>query len=231
MVLKNVKKILTLILSILMVVEVMTFKVASIKAEVENEYCLNKDCSLKIKKVGEEDGMPTYETNGKGKIVREKWQAFVFSVSGVKNIEANNITPININVIIKENVQLPDNCNYFFSEFKGYIEIDSSINTSNITSMYAMFYDTAKANPNVIFWDTRSVTSMQYMFAKAKAANPNVDAWGTGNVTNMSYMFYEAKEANPIVTRWDTSNVTNMEYMFADTQNANPILVIGTLVK
>ena len=40
-------------------------------------------------------------------------------------------------------------------------------NTSNVTSMHAMFYGATNLTGNFTGWDTRNVTDMSYMFATA----------------------------------------------------------------
>lgn len=102
----------------------------------------------------------------------------------------------------------------------------SSWITSNVINMAHLFRSATSANPDVSGWDTSSVTNMAYMFNSATIATPDTSGlgWDTSNVTNMYAMFYGATLANPDTSGsgWDTSQVTNMAYMFYQATNANP---------
>jgi surface protein len=47
-------------------------------------------------------------------------------------------------------------------EFNGHIEL---WDTSNVTDMSFMFYDSVTFNRDISNWDTSSVTNMSYMFS------------------------------------------------------------------
>lgn len=123
---------------------------------------------------------------------------------------------------------------YYVSEFEGFEYLD----TSNVTNMYAMFYETGyyvtegeMGVPNVSNWDTSKVTDMGYMFycfgyetgwdyAGGMAGVPDVSNWDTSNVESFYYMFayYAGYDDDfnmvPDVSRWDTGKVTDMYSMF-----------------
>ena len=67
--------------------------------------------------------------------------------------------------------------------------------TSNVTSMYQMFYPifansiTSEFNQDISNWDTSNVTTMSQMFNQSNSFNQDIGNWDTSNVTDMSSMF------------------------------------------
>ena len=112
----------------------------------------------------------------------------------------------------------------FYVAFEGCANLGtvSGGDTSNVTSMYSMFYGATVADPDTSSWDTSNVTNMSFMFRGATSADPDTSTWDTSNVTNMSYMFKAASAANPNTAEWDTSEVTLMTSMFEEALNAEP---------
>ncbi len=98
----------------------------------------------------------------------------------------------------------------------------SGWDTSNVTDMRGMFDHANNANPDTSGWDTSKVSSMRWIFSRTTNANPNTSGWDTSNVTDMSGMFKDATSANPDTSGWDTSSVTDMRGMFEDATSANP---------
>ena len=111
---------------------------------------------------------------------------------------------------------------YFFSgynnnyNFLHYIkDLSNSIkyeDTSNVTSMYRMFWQCSSLI-NAPKMDTSNVTNMSTMFASCYnlATVPQVN---TSNVTNMSSMFSSCSSLT-MIPNMDTSKVTNMGNMFS----------------
>ena len=100
------------------------------------------------------------------------------------------------------------------------------LNTSNVTNMSHMFYNTGKRAMTSLDlgdnFDTSNVTNMSYMFGytgyqlmKTLDLGDNFD---TSNVTNMSNMFsntgFMTMTSLYLGEKFDTSKVTNMSYMF-----------------
>lgn len=121
----------------------------------------------------------------------------------------------------------------------------SKLNTSNVTSMYAMFAGCSKLTSitGIENFDTSNVTTLGSTFALCQALtsldlsnwNTNkvtvlygtfnscyaltsldVSTWDTSNVTNMSSVFYDCKTLPHVDTsNWNTSKVTTMANMFS----------------
>ena len=89
------------------------------------------------------------------------------------------------------------------------------VDTSNVTSMYAMFRNCSKLQ-YVLSIDTSNVTDMQYMFYQcSNLTSLDLSSFDTSNVKNMQNMFYNCKSLSSLdVSSFDTSNVTNMGSMF-----------------
>ena len=69
-------------------------------------------------------------------------------------------------------------------------------------------------NDDISRWDTSNVTTMYGMFWVAHAFNRDLSRWDTSNVTDMYGMFCYAYAFNGDLSRWNTSNVTRMNSMF-----------------
>ncbi|WP_170309806.1 BspA family leucine-rich repeat surface protein, partial [Seonamhaeicola maritimus] len=85
--------------------------------------------------------------------------------------------------------------------------------TSTITDMNTMFYNTTNFNQAIGSWDTSNVIRMSSMF-QFSGFNQNINTWNTSMVTNMSTMFQNATSFNQPLNNWDTGMVTTMYAMF-----------------
>ena len=90
------------------------------------------------------------------------------------------------------------------------------LDTSNLTSMYQMFYSSRKLSDlNVSELDTSNVTNMYEMFASVDSLRTvDVSGFDTSKVTNMEEMFFNSNIQTLDLSSWDTSAVTNMQRMF-----------------
>lgn len=92
-----------------------------------------------------------------------------------------------------------------------------NMNTSDVTTMYAMFYACMSLKDlDLSSFDTRKVTNMAWMFSCCvDLESLDVSSFDTSNVTNMKSMFdccYVLPSLD--VSGFDTSNVTDMSWMF-----------------
>ncbi len=105
------------------------------------------------------------------------------------------------------------------------------LDTSNVTNMKEMFYNTgyvmASCDSFVITgmesWDTSKVENMNGTFRYVGRSCTNwtfgdISGWDTSSVTNMSYMFeragFSANKFDIDVSNWNVSNVEDMGFMF-----------------
>jgi len=106
----------------------------------------------------------------------------------------------------------------FFMSLTNATSIDVKLlDTSRVTSMWAMFYNTSSlATLDVSKFDTSCVTNMQSMFWGASSLTSlNLSGWNTSSVTDMSYVFLGASSLTTLnLSGFDTSNVTTMFAMF-----------------
>ena len=111
------------------------------------------------------------------------------------------------------------NSSYLFYNFSKLTEIEniSLLDTSNVTSMYQMFYECRSLTSlDLSNFDTSQVTNMVSMFYScSKLTNLDVSKFDTSEVTNMSAMFRNCSSLTSLdVSKFDTSNVTDMHEMF-----------------
>ncbi|CCO66651.1 predicted protein [Bathycoccus prasinos] len=95
-----------------------------------------------------------------------------------------------------------------FSQFNGDI---SKWNTSQVTSMRAMFYKGFDFNQDIGRWDVSQVTDMYQMFHSASAFNKNIANWDVSGVTNMANMFYSASAFNRDISSWTGTAATTTQ--------------------
>lgn len=93
-------------------------------------------------------------------------------------------------------------------------EIIKFDNTTNVTTMWAMFYGCSSFNGSLEYLYTDSCLYLSDMFGECNAFNKPVNHFDTSNVTSMYAMFYNCYDFNQEVSNWDTSNVTNMISLF-----------------
>jgi surface protein len=93
------------------------------------------------------------------------------------------------------------------------------LNTSNITSMYNMFYNCSNLTTlDLSNFDTSNVTSMADMFYFCESLiTLDLSNFDTSKVTNMANIFSNCTSLTSLnLSNWDTSNVTTMGYMFSN---------------
>ncbi|MBR4462157.1 MAG: BspA family leucine-rich repeat surface protein [Erysipelotrichaceae bacterium] len=82
--------------------------------------------------------------------------------------------------------------NYMFGDSSSLDGLDvSKWNTSNVTNMYALFWNTGLTSIDVSKWNTSKVTTMECMFGNSrKLKELDVSNFDTRNVTHMGGMFH-----------------------------------------
>ena len=136
-----------------------------------------------------------------------------------------------INKYIVERLHInKDTTNYYNYHPKTYDELEELVNklmkergddadlndidTSEITNMYALFYDSF-FNGDISKWDVSNVKNMGCMFFNSNF-NGDISNWNVNNVTDMEAMFQysEFTGENGDISNWDVRNVKNMYHMF-----------------
>jgi len=143
------------------------------------------------------------------------WSSMAYSFFGCNNLVSNAIDAPDLSNVT--------DLTRMFS-FATLFDLDlSAWNTSNITTMWGMFWrsDNFNNGGQPLNWDTSSVTDMSYMFLGAGIFNQDIGTWNTSLVTNMTNMFNSSRVFNQDIGGWDTSNVTRMDYMFYWAENFN----------
>lgn len=107
---------------------------------------------------------------------------------------------------------------YAMFAYCNFLTLDvSGFNTSNVTDMSYMFvYCSKLTSLDLSSFNTSSVTDMTGIFGGCSSlTNINVSSFDTSNVTYMTDMFYGCSSLTSIdVSSFDTSNVTQMTDMF-----------------
>lgn len=150
------------------------------------------------------------------------------------NSDSDSLFAYFVNVKEIENLNLLNtsqvvNMSEMFSNSKNLTELDlSNFDTSNVTTMYAMFTmwnntDDVYSDGNLIkldlsSFDTSKVVSMRDMFAyNVNLSSLNVSSFNTSNVTDMHHMFSNCKSLTTIdLVNFRTSKVVAMDGIFGE---------------
>ena len=132
--------------------------------------------------------------------------------------ETNSITRVVFDSSF-ENATTITSTAYWFNEMNGLTAIEGLqyLNTSNVTNMYAMFYNCSSlASLDVTSFNTQNVTNMESMFGGCRSLTSlDLSSFNTQNVTNMYGMFQDCSSLTSLdLSRFDTQNVTSMSSMF-----------------
>lgn len=133
------------------------------------------------------------------------------------------LSEIKTEIIDASNVK---DMSYMFAEMKNIENLDlSDFDTSNATTMSAMFYGSSFKSLDLSSFDTSNVTIMNSLFQACRNLEDlNLKNLNTTIVTNMSYMFTFCSKLKSLdLSSFDTSNVTNMQNMFTEMSNLEEI--------
>ena len=97
----------------------------------------------------------------------------------------------------------------------------NDIDTSDITSMYLLFYKKEKFNGDITGWNVSNVEDMNGMFNGAESFNQPIGKWNISNVEDMSDMFFGAASFNQPIGKWNVSKIRNMCNMFCNATSFN----------
>ncbi|MBQ7582136.1 MAG: BspA family leucine-rich repeat surface protein, partial [Lachnospiraceae bacterium] len=116
-----------------------------------------------------------------------------------------------------------------------HIHFGKKFNTSNVTSMEAMFTcygstpsDIFITDLDLSFFDTSKVVTMKEMFAyEYKLTNLELGSFDTSNVTDMESMFQDCDSLVTLdLSSFDTGKVEYMDYMFASSSGNRQLTTI-----
>lgn len=177
---------------------------------------------------GNDCGVPA--TYG-GKALTESW-------TGIESLQAESQNDIPwyanyanaITTVDVVNEIRPISTARWFYDLKNATSINvAKLNTSNVTDMTYMFYQTGYNASTLDItglnnWDVSKVTSMQGMFLSTGYNTPSLtlsgmDNWNVQSVTTMKGMFFKTGYGSTSWTvgnlnNWNVSSVTNMQNMF-----------------
>ena len=112
-----------------------------------------------------------------------------------------------------------------FTNLKTIHNLDTNIDTSNVTDMDGMFQGSQLTSVGDLSqWNTSNVTTMEAMFSLSELTSVgDLGKWNISNVTSMFNMFYGSKLTTAgDLDKWDTSNVTSRGDMFYASQLTRP---------
>ena len=174
-----------------------------------------------------------YGTNGKF-VVDKDGNAVIYAIDASKPIVFHNMAEENANLpdtlttlTFPDKVQgdtnssmdraFTDTFDHTFTNLKTINNLDTNVDTSNVTDMSAMFCDSQLTSVGDLSqWNTSKVTYMGAMFEASQLTSVgDLSQWNTSNVTDMGLMFAGSNLTTVgDLSQWNTSKVTNMQDMF-----------------
>ena len=110
------------------------------------------------------------------------------------------------------------------SSFFGCTNLTSSAtdspDLSEVTDLFAMFFQATAFNGDIGNWDVSNVTNMQSLFGGATSFNQDIGDWDVSNVTNLTSTFFNTP-FNQDIGDWDVSSVTTMRNLFQSASSFN----------
>ena len=102
------------------------------------------------------------------------------------------------------------------------------IDTSNVTSMYQMFYSSSSLTSlDISNFDTSNVTNMSWMFINCSSLTSlDLSNFNTSNVEQMTGMFNDCSSLTSLdLSKWDTSSSTDHERMFSGCSSLKDVYI------
>ena len=134
-----------------------------------------------------------------------------------------------INKVVINGYIFPKTTQAWFANCVNLTEIENiqKINTSNVTNMQAMFFQTKLTSLDLRSFDTSNVTNMHMMFSQCRQlTNIDLSSFDTSKVNSMTEIFSNCVElTNLDLESFDTSSASNMQAMFANCSKLEEILV------
>ena len=153
-----------------------------------------------------------------GNVVKEDVQAWAWQEKWEERKEGYDKIK---KILCAEGTVFPEDCSGMFTRFYDLDKIDlSNADTSNVTNMEGMFYNSSVSSIDLSSLDTSNVTSMAAMCSGCSVSSIDLSGFDTSNVTNMTHMFELCRNLESLdLSSFDTSNVTNMAQMFINCTN------------
>ena len=160
-----------------------------------------------------QESIPAYDMyiQSNGKVYANYDSSWLFGLFG-NLTEINNLQNLDTSYVT--------NMNSMFLNDGQLVELDvSSFDTSNVTDMSWMFWNTSLTTLDLSHFDTSNVTDMSFMFGGMESLTElNLSSFNTSNVTNMSQMFSNSSSLNNITygNNFVYANNANVFQMFSN---------------
>lgn len=146
--------------------------------------------------------------------------------------DVTNYAKVNVNVassgedMLQARININNSCAYLFYKYSGKnVDFISNLDTSNVTDMTNMFYNSSVQT--IPYLDTSNVTDMSYMFYGCKQLK-TIPALNTSKVKGMTQMFYDCSHQLETVPALDCSNVNNAQNMFYNCKVLTSVSLLNT---
>lgn len=108
-----------------------------------------------------------------------------------------------------------ENMSGMFSGCKAKTLYLGDFNTSKVTNMWCMFYDSRFEQLDLSNFDTRNVKNMYGMFSLCTTKVLDLRSFDTSKVQAMQYMFFECKSETIDLSSFDTGLSIDIKYMLS----------------
>ena len=169
------------------------------------------------------DGQYTYRYKQEYDVVYRTWRNISSNGWGVTLTDKNSTEPVTTELCTTINDKPITSLWETFQGAKATSIDVSSFDTSSVTTMWALFYNSSATEIiGLDSFDTSNVTNMKWVFFNTKPSKLDVSSFNTKNVTTMESMFEGSKATEIIgVENLNTSKVTTMRSMFSNTKVLN----------